>query len=110
MGSGACACPCRRRTRSGPGDAATFRVSKKIFCMAGGHDPSRPSVSLKTTREDHQALLAQGEPYFLPAYVGSKGWIGVELVHPALDWTELEELVKDSYRLIAPKKLAACLD
>lgn len=88
---------------------ATFRVRKKIFCMAGGPDPARPSVSLKCTYEDQRALLAQGEPFFLPAYVGSKGWIGVTLASPKLDWRELGELVVESYRLIAPKRLSAQL-
>ncbi|MHB1927999.1 MAG: MmcQ/YjbR family DNA-binding protein [Acidimicrobiales bacterium] len=86
---------------------ATFRVREKIFCMAGGHDPATPSISLKASREDQQALLAQGEPFFFPAYVGPKGWIGVDLTSRRVDWTELEELITDSYRLIAPKKLAA---
>jgi predicted DNA-binding protein (MmcQ/YjbR family) len=86
---------------------ATFRVRKKIFCIAGGHDPTKPSVSLKAGREDQQALLAQGEPFFFPAYVGPKGWIGVDLTSRRVDWTELEELITDSYRLAAPKKLAA---
>jgi predicted DNA-binding protein (MmcQ/YjbR family) len=89
--------------------AATFRVRKKIFCMAGGHDRSRPSVSLKAAREDQQALLAQGPPYFLPAYVGSKGWIGIDLTDARTDWAELEELVTESYRLIAPKRLSGRL-
>jgi predicted DNA-binding protein (MmcQ/YjbR family) len=86
---------------------ATFRVRKKIFCMAAVHDPATPSISLKASREDQLALLAQGEPFFFPAYVGAKGWIGVDLNSRLVDWTELEELVTDSYRLIAPKKMAA---
>jgi len=86
---------------------ATFRVRKKIFCMAGGHDPARRSISLKASREDQQALLAQGNPFVFPAYVGPKGWIGVDLTSRLIDWTELEELLTDSYRLIAPKRLAA---
>lgn len=86
---------------------ATFRVRKKIFCMAGGHDPAKPSASLKATREDQQALLAEGEPFFLPAYVGHKGWIGVDLRSRRVDWTEMEELITDSYRLVAPKRLSA---
>jgi predicted DNA-binding protein (MmcQ/YjbR family) len=87
---------------------ATFRVRKKIFCMAAVHGPARTqSISLKASREDQLALLAQGEPFFFPAYVGAKGWIGVDLNSRLVDWTELEELVTDSYRLIAPKKLAA---
>ena len=89
--------------------SATFRVNKKIFCM-GGHDARRPAISLKATREDQQALLAQGEPYFLPAYVGSKGWIGINLYGPAApDKEELAELVTEAYRLIAPKRLSARL-
>ena len=89
-------------------ESATFRVRKKIFCM-GGHDPVHPSVSMKATREDQQALLAQGEPYFFPAYVGSKGWIGVNLTGTGVDWDEVSELVTESYRLIAPKTLSAQL-
>jgi predicted DNA-binding protein (MmcQ/YjbR family) len=88
---------------------ATFRVRKKIFCMAGGHDPARPSLTVKSTRTDQQALLAQGEPYYLPGYVGHKGWIGVNLASDKVDWAEVEELVTEGYRLIAPKRLAAHL-
>jgi predicted DNA-binding protein (MmcQ/YjbR family) len=86
---------------------ATFRVAKKIFAMAGGHDPAKPAVSVKVSRQDQQALLAQGDPFFFPAYVGPKGWIGVDLTSGGLDWAEMEELIVDSYRLIAPKRLAA---
>jgi len=85
---------------------ATFRVRKKIFCMAAGHDPATPSVSLKATREEQQALLAQGKPFFFPAYVGAKGWIGVDLSSASIDWAELEELITEAYRLTAPKKLS----
>lgn len=88
---------------------ATFRVRKKIFCTAGGHDPAKPSVSVKVSREDQEALLAQGDPFFFPAYVGPKGWIGVDLTSHRLDWAELQELITDSYRLIAPKRLSALL-
>lgn len=86
---------------------ATFRVAKKIFAMVGGHDPAKPAVSIKASRDDQQALLAQGDPFFFPAYVGPKGWIGVDPTSRRLDWTEMEELITDSYRLIAPKRLAA---
>lgn len=89
--------------------SATFRVRKKIFTMAGDDD-GRLSLSCKATREDQQALIAQGSPYFFPAYVGSKGWIGVDLLAPALDWDEVAELVTESYRLIAPKRLSALIE
>ncbi len=65
---------------------------------------------MKALREDQQALLAQGEPFYFPSYVGSKGWIGIDLRSAAVDWDEVAELVRDSYRLVAPKKLSAALE
>lgn len=88
---------------------ATFRVRKKIFAMAGGHGPAKPAVSVKVSREDQEALLAQGDPFFFPGYVGTKGWIGVDLTSHRVDWAELEELITESFRLIAPKRLSALL-
>jgi predicted DNA-binding protein (MmcQ/YjbR family) len=88
---------------------ATFRVRKKIFAMASVQG-ARVSTSMKANREDHQALVAQGDPFFLPSYVGSKGWIGIDLGSARVDWDEVRELVTESYRLIAPKRLSATLD
>jgi len=86
----------------------TFRVRKKIFVTVGDH-LDRPSASMKADRLECAALLAQGDPFFYPPYVGSKGWIGVDLSSGALDWDELGELVVESYRLIAPRRLSAGL-
>jgi predicted DNA-binding protein (MmcQ/YjbR family) len=88
---------------------ATFRVRKKIFATAWDRE-GRASVCMKVPREDHEALLAQGDPFFLPAYVGTKGWIGIDLGSARLDRDELHEMVLESYRLIAPKRLSALLD
>lgn len=88
--------------------SATFRVGKKIFAMAADH-PTSWSVSMKTAAGEQQALLAHGDPYFCPPYVGPKGWIGIDLTSAHLDWTEVAELIRDSYRLVAPKKLSAGL-
>ena len=45
----------------------------------------------------------------MPPYVGKGGWIGVYLGGD-VDWAELDELLRDSYRLIAPRRLIAVLD
>lgn len=87
---------------------ATFRVQKKIFAMVADEKGSTTS-SMKASREDQAAMLSQGAPFFYPPYVGSKGWIGVDLRSSALDWVEVAEIVQDSYRLVAPKRLAAGL-
>ena len=85
----------------------TFRVGTgrgKIFCIAAADGTS---VSLKADAMEREALLAQGDPYYLPPYVGSKGWVGVRLDDPRVDWEEVAELVATSYCLIAPKRLGA---
>ena len=89
--------------------AATYRVRKKIFVMAADHE-GRKTVTMKATRDEQQALLALGEPYFFPAYVGPKGWIGVDLASTVVSWAEVADLVRESYCLVAPKKLAAQVD
>jgi predicted DNA-binding protein (MmcQ/YjbR family) len=85
----------------------TFRVGGgrgKMFCIAA-EDGSR--VSLKADPIEREALLAQGDPFYLPAYVGTKGWVGIQLDDAGIDWEEVAELVATSYCLIAPKRLAA---
>lgn len=54
------------------------------------------------------ALLGSNpEQYFRPPYVGHRGWIGVRLDSPGVDWTEVTQVVREAYRVVAPAKLAA---
>jgi hypothetical protein len=55
--------------------------------------------------------MVRGAPgrFFVPPYVGPSGWVGVWLDRDP-DWAEVADLMRDSYRLIAPKKLLAVLD
>jgi predicted DNA-binding protein (MmcQ/YjbR family) len=87
-------------------DHPTFRVGSgrgKIFCIAA---TDGSSVNLKADAIERDALLAQGEPFFVPPYVGVKGWVGIRLADPRTDWEEAAELIATSYCLIAPKRLA----
>jgi hypothetical protein len=61
--------------------------------------------------EGAQDVLTRAAPerYFRPPYVGPRGWLGVYL-DVSLDWDEIEAIVSDAYRAIAPKKLLAILD
>lgn len=92
----------------------TFRVRRKLFAMHAGpnnhHGGGRPAVWLKAA-PGNQDLMVRAAPdrFFVPPYVGPSGWIGVWLDAPC-DWAELAELVRDSYRLVAPKRVAARLD
>jgi predicted DNA-binding protein (MmcQ/YjbR family) len=84
----------------------TFRVGDKIFVKYATGD-GRPSFWCKAP-PGSQAVLVGAAPrlFFVPPYVGPKGWIGMRL-DVKLDWQEVEAIVKRSYRLTAPKRLAA---
>ena len=84
----------------------TFRVRDKIFVSHGIDDHGHDVVTMKAAPGEQESLLAEGDPFFLPKYVGSRGWIGVR-VDAETDWRMIAELVVDSYREIAPRSLSA---
>lgn len=60
-----------------------------------------------------EMIAADAARFFRPPYVGHRGWLGVRLLADGLaepDWSEIEEIVRDAYRQIAAKTLAAQLD
>jgi predicted DNA-binding protein (MmcQ/YjbR family) len=90
----------------------TWRVRDRIFAMQKGNfEGGRPSLWLKAP-DGASAALVGSDPnrFFVPPYVGHKGWVGVYLDGSRVDWDEVADLIEESYRLIAPKRLAAGLD
>ena len=85
-----------------------FKVRGKIFAMRHGMD-SRPSLWCKAQTGFQQTIVeAEPEHFFVPPYVGHHGWIGIWLdVEP--DWSFIADLIEDSYRLTAPKRLIKLL-
>jgi predicted DNA-binding protein (MmcQ/YjbR family) len=87
--------------------APSFRVRDKLFLMTsedGGY------LTFKAGPGVQEALVASDpERFFVPKYVGGKGWLGARL-DVDQDWDELAELIEDSYRLIAPRRLAAAVE
>jgi hypothetical protein len=86
--------------------APAFRVRDKLFVMTS---EDGTSITMKAPRGAQQVLVASDpERFFVPKYVGPKGWIGVRLDLRALpDWDEMAEMIMESYCLTAPKRLAA---
>lgn len=91
----------------------TFRVRNKLFAMHADannhHGGGRPAVWVKA-EPGNQDLMVRTAPdrFFVPPYVGVSGWIGVWLDRD-VDWEELADLLRDAYRLTAPKRLLAKL-
>jgi len=53
-----------------------------------------------------QARAVKSAPgrFFVPPYVGPSGWVGVYL-DATTDWTELRDILRDAYKLVAPTRL-----
>ncbi len=90
-------------------ETPTFRVRGKIFALVGGLG-EQPAVWLKAPPGSQELLLAVDPArFFRPPYLGHKGWIGVVLAG-RVDWEELRALVRRSFSLVAPRRIAARLD
>ena len=86
--------------------APAFRVRDKFFVMTS---EDGASATMKAP-PGVQPILVGSDPerFFVPKYVGPKGWVGVRLdLRRAPDWDELAEMIVESYCLTAPKRLAA---
>ena len=88
----------------------TFRVTGgSMFAMTDNHHHGSKdsAVWVKAPREVQEILVnADAKRFFVPPYVGSKGWLGVRLDYK-VDWEELAEILRDGYSMSAPKRLRA---
>ena len=89
----------------------TFFVRKKVFAMCSNnhHNDGHVAVLLPAAIGVQAALIkADPKKFYRPAYVGVRGWVGVELSQ--VDDKELALHVREGWRLIAPEKLHALLE
>jgi len=93
------------------GEPTWFVRGKKTFVMFADHHhddvlafwcPAPPGVQEELVR-------TEPERFFRPPYVGHRGWLGVRL-DVDVDWGEIDRIVREAYRQVAPKTLAALVD
>lgn len=99
-------------TRVLQGEHATFRVKGKVFAyfLNNHHGDGIVAVACRTSRgENADWIAADPKRFFMPAYVGPRGYVGLRLDVGKVDWKEVADLVRDSYRMAAPKRLAALI-
>jgi hypothetical protein len=97
-------------TREDKGSHAAFLVRKKTFAyyLNNHHGDNIISICCKVLPGENRFLVESGpDRFYLPAYIGSRGWIALRMDRAALNWTEVKELVRGSYLQMAPKKLAS---
>lgn len=93
------------------GEPAWFVRDKKLFVtFADQHHDDRLAFWCAAP-EGAQESLVEANPgrFFRPPYVGHRGWLGVYL-DVDVDWDEVALLIRDAYRVVAPKKLVAQLE
>jgi hypothetical protein len=93
------------------GEPTWFIRGKTTFVTYADHHHDDRVAFWCTALPDARDALVNADPerYFVPPYVGHRGWLGVWVDVP-VDWDEMAELVVDAYRMVAPKRLLAELD
>ncbi len=89
-------------------DHADFRVRGKVFAyfLNNHHGDGIVSVCCKAALgENVDRASREPQRFYLPAYIGPRGWFGLRLDGEAIDWSEVRNLVELSYELVAPKRL-----
>ncbi|HKI04545.1 MAG TPA: MmcQ/YjbR family DNA-binding protein [Thermoanaerobaculia bacterium] len=97
-------------TRRDMGKHASFLVRKKTFAyfLDDHHGDGIVSLCCKTSLGENADMIAQNpDRFYMPAYIGPKGWVALRLDVGEVDWDEVAHLVANSYRLVAPKRLAS---
>jgi predicted DNA-binding protein (MmcQ/YjbR family) len=91
--------------------AQSFDVRGRSFCLLVAREGSTgkpvPLLVLRADPDERQVLLSIGHPFF--ASRAGRDRI-VVMLSDDTDWDEIRELVTESYRVLAPKKLTARLD
>jgi len=90
----------------------TFWGGKKTFCIfhASTDKYGGRAIWIKTTTSAQQDLVENDpERFFVPPYVGVRGWVAVR-VGEGIDWALIEELLEDAYRSVAPKRAIKALE
>ncbi len=81
-----------------------FRVGEKIFAGCSEQD-GKPTIGFKLEKQ-HQAIVIEHPDFSKAPYVGQHGWVSLDASN-VKDWNDVREMLLESYRLIAPKRLWA---
>jgi len=86
-----------------------YRVRGKPFAYytVDEHNDGRIALHVKLGEGRQEAFVSSDTRFFLPKYMAHHGWVALDLDAGKIDWAEIAELLRESYRLLAPKRLGA---
>jgi len=95
------------------GEHLGIRIRKKslAYYQFDHHGDGMISLVCKSNANEQRRLIqSDPETFFVPDYVGSRGWIGMRLDLDEVDWETAADLLKRGYQEIALRKLAALIE
>ena len=95
------------------GEHIAFRAGKKTFAyyQFDHHGDGMIAFCCKSSLSEQRRLVRDDpESFFVPAYLGSKGWVAIRLDLDEVDWDTVSELARQAFQSIAPRKLAALVE
>jgi predicted DNA-binding protein (MmcQ/YjbR family) len=84
----------------------TFEAGKKIFAVLD-HYYGEPCIAFRAPM-DAQKKLLRDKRFFPAPYAAARGWVCLRAVGE-LNWSEVRDLILESYRLVALKRMLAAL-
>ena len=111
----------RERVLELPGVVETITFGRpwwragRVFAIYGGgtKGPEKvphPRALIVAVDPDELPARRQDQRFFVPAYFGPRGWLGIDLDGADVDWDEVGELLDAGYRTVATKTLVRELD
>lgn len=94
------------------GEPTWFIRGKKTFVNYANHHHDDRLAFWCAAPDGAQETLVATDPerFFVPPYVGHRGWLGVRLDVLPIDWDQIADLVIEAYRMVAPKRLLTELE
>jgi Uncharacterized protein conserved in bacteria len=90
-----------------------FRIRKRIFAyyLYDHHGDGIIGFTCKSSLSEQRRLVRDDpETFFVPSYLGPRGWIAIRIDLDEVDWETVAELARSAYLALAPRKLAALIE
>ena len=90
-----------------------FRINKKTFAyyLFDHHGDGRIAFCFKSSlSEQRRQVRDDPDNFFVPPYLGSKGWIAIRLDSNEVDWEIVADFARQAFQALAPRKLASLVE
>jgi hypothetical protein len=83
-----------------------LKIEGLAYCQFDHHGDGMISLVCKSNPNDQRRMIrSDPETFFVPDYLGAKGWLGIRLDLAEVDWDAVTESLRRAYRDLAPKQL-----